>query len=101
MTQEKIYVASHRGMVGSAILRQLLAQGVAQSQIITRTHAELNLGNEAAVPRFFTQEKPRQVYMAAAKVGGIHVNNGYPADFVYQNLMMQANVIEAAFQNGV
>ena len=97
----KIYVAGHRGMVGSAIVRQLLAQGVAPSQVITRTHAELDLTNQAAVQQFFAQEKPTQVYLAAAKVGGIHANNTYPADFIYQNLMMQANVIEAAFQNGV
>ena len=97
----QIYVAGHRGMVGSAIVRQLLAQGVAPSQIITRTHAELDLTNQAAVQQFFAQEKPTQVYLAAAKVGGIHANNTYPADFIYQNLMMQANVIEAAFQNGV
>jgi GDP-L-fucose synthase len=97
----KIYVAGHRGMVGSAIVRHLLAQGVAQSQIVTRTHAELDLTNQAAVHAFFQQEKPTLVYLAAAKVGGIHANNVYPADFIYQNLMMQANVIEAAFQNGV
>ncbi len=102
MSQEfKIYVAGHRGMVGSAIVRHLLAQGVAQRQIVTRTHAELDLTNQAAVQAFFAKEKPTQVYLAAAKVGGIHANNTYPADFIYQNLMMQANVIEAAFQNGV
>jgi GDP-L-fucose synthase len=88
-------------MVGSAIVRQLLAQGVASSHIITRTHAELDLTNQAAVQAFFASEKPTQVYLAAAKVGGIHANNTYPADFIYQNLMIQANVIEAAFQNGV
>ena len=101
MTNQKIYVAGHRGMVGSAIVRHLLAQGVAQSQIITRTHAELELVNQAAVNAFFLLEKPTQVYMAAAKVGGIHANNTYPADFIYENLMVQANVIDAAFQNGV
>ena len=84
-------------MVGSAIVRHLLAQ----SHIITRTHAELDLTNQAAVQAFFAAEKPTQVYLAAAKVGGIHANNAYPADFIYQNLMMQANVVEAAFQNGV
>jgi GDP-L-fucose synthase len=88
-------------MVGSAIMRHLLAQGVAQAQIVTRTHAELDLTNQLTVQQFFAQEKPTQVYLAAAKVGGIHANNVYPADFIYQNLMMQANVIEAAFQNGV
>lgn len=98
---DRIYVAGHRGMVGSAIVRHLLAQGVAQSQIITRTHSDLDLTNQLAVQQFFAQEKPTQVYLAAAKVGGIHANNVYPADFIYQNLMVQANVIEAAFQNGV
>ena len=100
-TSTKIYVAGHRGMVGSAIVRQLLGQGLTQTQIITRTHAELDLTNQASVQAFFAAEKPVQVYLAAAKVGGIHANNTYPADFIYQNLMMQANVIEAAFQNGV
>lgn len=97
--QHKIYVAGHRGMVGSAICRALQAQG--NTNLVTRTHAELDLTNQAAVQAFFAQEKPDQVYLAAAKVGGIHANNTYPADFIYQNLMMQANVIEAAFRNGV
>ena len=88
-------------MVGSAIVRQLLALGVKESQIVTRTHTELDLTNQNAVQKFFAQENPTQVYLAAAKVGGIHANNTYPADFIYQNLMMQANIIEAAFQNGV
>jgi GDP-L-fucose synthase len=101
MSVEKIYVAGHRGMVGSAIVRQLLAQGVAQSHIITRTHAELELTNQRAVQELFAKEKPTQVYLAAAKVGGIHANNTYPADFIYENLMVQANVIDAAFKNGV
>jgi GDP-L-fucose synthase len=102
MSQEpKIYVAGHRGMVGSAIVRHLLAHGVQPNQIITRTHAELDLTNQAAVQAFFAQEKPDQVYLAAAKVGGIHANNTYPAEFIYDNLMMQANVIDAAFKNGV
>jgi GDP-L-fucose synthase len=102
MSQEpKIYVAGHRGMVGSAIVRHLLAHGVQVQQIITRTHAELNLTNQATVQAFFAQEKPDQVYLAAAKVGGIHANNSYPAEFIYDNLMMQANVINAAFKNGV
>jgi GDP-L-fucose synthase len=101
MTEQKIYVAGHRGMVGSAIVRRLLALGVAQGQIVIRTHAELDLTNQAAVQAFFATENPTQVYLAAAKVGGIHANNIFPADFIYQNLMMQANVIEAAFQNGV
>lgn len=96
-----IYVAGHRGMVGSAIVRQLLAAGHALDNIITRTHAELDLTNQAAVRAFFQSEKPEQVYLAAARVGGIHANNTYPAEFIYQNLMMQANVIDAAFQSGV
>jgi GDP-L-fucose synthase len=100
MTDQKIYVAGHRGMVGSAIFRQLLLQGFAPSQIITRTHAELDLTNQLAVRQFFELEKPTQVYMAAAKVGGIHANNTYPADFIYDNLLVQVNVIDAAFQNG-
>jgi GDP-L-fucose synthase len=97
--QPKIYIAGHRGMVGSAICRTLKAQ--AQTNLVTRTHAELDLTHQAAVQAFFAQERPDQVYLAAAKVGGIHANNTYPADFIYQNLMMQANVIEAAFRNGV
>ncbi len=98
---EKIYVAGHRGMVGSAIVRTLLAQGVPAGNIVTRTHAELDLTDQRAVQDFFAQEKPDQVYLAAAKVGGIHANNTYPADFIYQNLMLQANVIQAAHQHGV
>jgi GDP-L-fucose synthase len=102
MTQHpKIYVAGHRGMVGSAIVRQLLTQGHLAERIVTRSHAELDLTNQAAVNVFFAKEKPDQVYLAAAKVGGIHANNTYPAEFIHQNLMMQANVIQAAFQNGV
>lgn len=101
MNPEKIYVAGHRGMVGSAIVRTLLAQGVPQASIITRTHAELDLCNQAAVDAFFAQERPTQVYLAAARVGGIHANNTYPADFIYDNLMMQANVIHAAHTHGV
>jgi GDP-L-fucose synthase len=97
----KIYVAGHRGMVGSAIVRHLLNHGVQAQHILTRTHFELNLTNQAAVKAFFAQEKPDQVYLAAAKVGGIHANNTYPAEFIYDNLMMQANVIDAAFNNGV
>lgn len=96
---QKIYVAGHRGMVGSAIVRNLNAKGF--SNIVTRTHAELDLTNQAAVKLFFEQEKPDQVYLAAAKVGGIHANNTYPAEFIYQNLMMEANIIHQAFANGV
>ena len=88
-------------MVGSAILRQLLAQGVAQNQIVTRDHSNLDLTNQLAVQHFFAQERPTQVYLAAAKVGGIHANNTYPAEFIYENLMVQANAIDAAFRNGV
>jgi GDP-L-fucose synthase len=101
LASPRIYVAGHRGMVGSAIARQLAELGHAPQAIITRTHAELDLTSQAAVRAFFQAEKPDQVYLAAAKVGGIHANNTYPAEFIYQNLMMQANVIDAAFQNGV
>ena len=86
-------------MVGSAIVRILQQQG--QTNFVTRTHAELDLTNQAAVQAFFAAEKPTQVYLAAAKVGGIHANNTYPAEFIYQNLMVQSNVIDAAFRNGV
>jgi len=96
---QKIYVAGHRGMVGSSIVRNLQSQGF--NNIVTRTHAELDLTNQAAVNAFFAQEKPDQVYLAAAKVGGIHANNTYPAEFIYENLMMQNNVIHQAFISGV
>ena len=96
---QKIYVAGHRGMVGSAIVRTLQAQGY--DNIIGRTHAELDLTNQAQVASFFKQENPDQVYLAAAKVGGIHANNTYPAEFIYDNLMVQNNVIHQAFVNGV
>jgi GDP-L-fucose synthase len=99
MNNPKIYVAGHRGMVGSAIVRTLHAAGY--SNTVTRNHAELDLTDQAAVRAFFAAEKPDQVYLAAAKVGGIHANNTYPAEFIYQNLMMQANVIDAAFRHGV
>ena len=88
-------------MVGSAIVRALLAQGSSASRIVTRTHAELDLCNQAAVNTFFATEQPTQVYLAAARVGGIHANNTYPADFIYDNLMMQANIIQAAHAQGV
>lgn len=97
----KIYVAGHLGMVGSAIVRQLLVQGHPADRILTRTRAELDLADQASVRAFFAIEKPDQVYLAAAKVGGIYANNTYPAEFIYQNLMMQANVVDAAFRNGV
>ncbi len=100
-TKSKIYVAGHRGMVGSAIVRQLLAQGLPADRLITRTHVELDLTEQAAVRAFFERERPDQVYLAAAKVGGIHANNVFPADFIYQNLLIQANVIDAAFRSGV
>ena len=100
MTQSpKIYIAGHRGMVGSAIVRRLAEQG--QTNIVTRTHAELDLTDQAAVRTFFEAEKPDQVYLAAAKVGGIHANNTYPAEFIYQNLMVEANVIHSAWRQGV
>ena len=88
-------------MVGRAIERKLLAEGHKVDDIVVRSRSELDLTNQAAVQAFFAQELPDQVYLAAAKVGGIHANNTYPADFIYQNLMVQANVIEAAFQSGV
>jgi GDP-L-fucose synthase len=96
---QKIYVAGHRGMVGSAIVRNLQEKGY--TNIITRTHAELDLTDQSAVKTFFEIEKPDQVYLAAAKVGGIHANNTFPAEFIYQNLMMEANVIHQAFVSGV
>ena len=100
MTLEpKIFVAGHRGMVGSAIVRTLQQQG--QANIVTRTHAELDLTHQAAVSTFFETEKPDQVYLAAAKVGGIHANNTFPAEFIYQNLMVEANVIHEAWRAGV
>jgi GDP-L-fucose synthase len=99
VSNHKIYVAGHRGMVGAALLRQFAAAG--HTDIVIRTHAELDLTNQAAVHEFFAKEKPNQVYLAAAKVGGIHANNTYPAEFIYQNLMIEANVIHAAHMHGV
>jgi GDP-L-fucose synthase len=99
MERPKVYVAGHAGMVGSAIVRALQKAGV--DRIVTRTHAQLDLTEQAAVRDFFRSEKPDQVYLAAAKVGGIHANNTYPADFIYQNIMMAANVVEAAFRADV
>lgn len=90
----KIYVAGHRGLVGSAIVRNLEAKGY--TNIIYRTHEELDLTNQADVQAFFKEEQPEYVILAAAKVGGIHANNTYPADFIYDNLMIQNNVIKAA-----
>ena len=97
--QPKIYVAGHRGMVGSAIVRTLRHQG--QQNMVTRTHAELDLTSQVAVNAFFSAEKPDQVYLAAAKVGGIHANNTFPAQFIYENLMIEANIIHAAHLHGV
>ena len=97
--QPKIYVAGHRGMVGSAIIRELEKQG--HTNVVVRTHAELELTNQFEVRDFFQAERPDQVYLAAAKVGGIHANNTYPAEFIYENLMLQANVIHEAFKVGV
>ncbi|MBF9253851.1 GDP-L-fucose synthase [Pontibacter sp. 172403-2] len=94
-----IYVAGHRGMVGSAICRKLRAAGY--ENILTRTSAELDLRNQQAVSDFFAEEKPDYVFLAAAKVGGIQANNTYRADFLYENLMIEANVIQAACQSGV
>jgi len=97
--KQKIYVAGHRGMVGSAIVRHLQAKGY--TNIVTRTHAEMDLTNQATVKSFFEQERPDQVYLAAARVGGIHANNTYPAEFIYDNLMVQNNVIHQAFAHDV
>ena len=96
---EKIYVAGHRGMVGSAIIRELRAKGYLN--IVTRLRQTLDLTNQMAVENFFRLEKPQQVYLAAAKVGGIYANNAYPAEFIYENLMVQNNVIHQAYAQGV
>ena len=96
---QKIYVAGHRGMVGSALVRKLQALGY--TNIVTRSSAELDLRNQAAVQSFFKEEQPAFVFMAAAKVGGIHANNTYRAEFIYDNLMIEANIIHAAFVNKV
>jgi GDP-L-fucose synthase len=95
----RIFIAGHRGMVGSAILRKLTAAG--HTQLITRTSRELDLTNQAAVLAFFAETQPEYVFLAAAKVGGIHANNVYRADFLYLNLMIEANVIHAAYVHGV
>lgn len=97
--EARVYVAGHRGMVGSAICRQLAARGV--KNIITRTHAELDLRDQSAVREFMQAERPDYVVLAAAKVGGIHANNAYPAEFIYDNLMMEANVVHQAYEAGV
>ena len=96
---DKIYIAGHRGLVGSAIVRQLESRGF--TNLLMRTHKELDLANQVQVQTFFEQEKPDYVILAAAKVGGIHANNTYPADFIYQNMMIEANVINSAYENKV
>ncbi|MCK2150073.1 GDP-L-fucose synthase [Marinobacter alexandrii] len=94
MTKQRIFVAGHKGMVGSALIRQLGRDQTAE--LVTRDRAELNLLDQAAVQQFFEQENIDQVYLAAAKVGGIHANNTYPAEFIYENLVIEANIIHAA-----
>mgnify|MGYP000067649851 FL=1 len=96
---DKIYIAGHRGLVGSAIARQLESRGF--TNLLMRSHKELDLTNQSQVQSFFTQENPDYVILAAAKVGGIHANNTYPADFIYQNMMIEANVINSAYENKV
>jgi GDP-L-fucose synthase len=96
---DKIYIAGHRGLVGSAIVRQLKASGY--TNLITRTHQELDLTNQEIVQSFFAEQRPNYVILAAAKVGGIYANNKYPAEFIYQNIMIEANVINASYQHGV
>jgi len=100
-SKNKIYIAGHNGMVGSAIVRQLQTKLNNTAQLITRTHQELDLTNQQQVDNFIAGERPNQIYLAAAKVGGIHANNIYPADFIYQNLMIQANIIHAAHKNNI
>jgi GDP-L-fucose synthase len=96
---DKVYIAGHRGLVGSALMRNLKTKGYVN--LLTRTHAELDLTNQGAVAAFFAQEKPDYVFLAAAKVGGIHANNEYPAEFIRDNLTIQTNIIHAAWQNNV
>ena len=96
---DKIYIAGHSGLVGSAIVRQLELRGF--NNLLTRTHKELDLTNQTQVKKFFQQEKPDYVILAAAKVGGIYANYNYPADFIYQNVMIEANVINSAYENKV
>ena len=97
----KIYIAGHSGMVGSAILRKLINDGYPKGSIILRSSAELDLVNQKEVKHFFEKEKPDYVYLAAAKVGGIYANDSLPADFIYQNLMIEANIINASFETDV
>ena len=96
---DKIYIAGHRGLVGSALMRNLQSRGY--DNLLTRSHAELDLTDQSAVNAFFRAEKPDYVFLAAAKVGGIHANNSYPAEFIRDNLAIQTNVIHAAYENGV
>jgi len=96
---DKIYIAGHRGLVGSAIIRQLESRGF--TNLLIRTHKELDLTNQAQVQNFFKKEQPDYVILAAAKVGGIYANNTYPADFIYQNMMIEANVINSAYESKV
>jgi GDP-L-fucose synthase len=96
--EDRIYVAGHRGLVGSAIVRAL--QGAGYYNLVVRTHAELDLTDQAEVRRFFASERPRYVFLAAAKVGGILANSTYPAEFIFQNLLMQTNVVESAYRTG-
>ena len=96
---EKIFIAGHGGLVGSAILRNLKSKGY--NNIITKSHIDLDLSNQYAVHEFFKKEQPKHVILAAAKVGGIKANNIYPADFIYQNIMIQANVIHASYMNRI
>lgn len=98
-SKQNIYVAGHSGMVGSAIVRNLVTPD--SNNIITRKHTQLDLTNQIEVQDFFSNEKPDQVYLAAARVGGISANDKYPAEFIYQNLMIEANVINSAFRSGV
>jgi len=97
--QPRIYVAGHNGLVGSAILRTLRAQG--QTNIVTRSREELDLADQAKVRAFFESEEIDIVYLAAAKVGGIHANNTYPAEFIFHNLMVQTNVVHEAWRDGI
>jgi len=95
----KIYIAGHTGLVGSAILRRLQSQGY--SNLILRTHQELDLEIQRDVEKFFQREKPEYVFLAAARVGGIHANSTYPADLIYNNLIIEANVVHASYRYGV
>ncbi len=97
--EAKIYVAGHRGLVGSAIVRALDRDGY--TNLLLRSHAELDLTDQTAVGRFFADERPQYVFLAAAKVGGILANSKYPAEFIFQNLQMQSNVVESAYRVGV